>query len=131
MRLTPLICTQCGGQIDRVTMTCQSCQTQFELSGEQTLVIREHLPNEYTIGASLSIDPRNLYFGQMDYLNFAVEELSHKLAEGLAPFMEVEQLSDLSDNSIMLNARLRLLKPSEPTAERYTSKSILFPKQRS
>lgn len=129
MGLTPFICTQCGGQVDRATLTCHNCYTQFYLNEQQVLIATEHLPNERTIGATVCMRPEELMYCGDKIIEYSVKELTHKLAEGLAPFMEIEQDADPMRNLIMLHARCRVLEPHGSTVmSRYDLRPSLAPK---
>lgn len=110
MDLKALVCTQCGGQIDRETLTCKHCGTAYTMDRKNTLIIQEMDPNETMIGASVDLNPLDLKFGGEDYIEYSISELSHQLASQLIPFMEVQTEVDLNRRLLELYGRIRVHK---------------------
>lgn len=138
--LVPLICTQCGAPIDRATLTCEHCGTQFEYNSDNIVVVRERLPHEKTLGARVSIRLEELsYIGEpSDRIGFAIRELSHNLADQLIPFIEFEQAVNPLYNAVDVYGRVRIIEPSsnlidvlEAQRDRLTNNGkMLIPRKR-
>lgn len=110
MDLKALVCTQCGGQIDRETLTCKHCGTAYTMDRKNTLIIQEMDPNETMIGASAVIDPEHLsHFGNV-VIEDSIEQLTYNLASQLVPFMEVQTEVDLDRRLLELYGRIRVHK---------------------
>lgn len=110
MDLKALVCTQCGGQIDRETLTCKHCGTAYTMDRKNTLIIQEMDPNETMIGASAVIDPEHLsHFGNV-VIEDSIEQLTYNLASQLVPFMEVQTEVDLDHRLLELYGRIRVHK---------------------
>lgn len=114
MSLSPYVCTQCGGPVDRKTLTCNHCGTTFYMDEQQVLVVREGRPGEHTINAIVSIEPHELMYDSERRLEYAVEELTHRLARELAPYLEIEQNADPRRGVYLLHAHCRVLEPHGP-----------------
>lgn len=110
MDLKALVCTQCGGLIDKSTLVCQHCGTAYTMERQNTLVIKELNPNEVILGASTIIDPERLsHFGNV-VIEDSIERLTYNLASQLVPFMEVQTDVDLNSRLLELYGRIRVHK---------------------
>lgn len=110
MDLKALVCTQCGGLIDRNTLVCLHCGTAYTIERQNTLVIKELNPNEVILGASAVIDPEHLsHFGNI-VIEDSIEQLTYNLASQLVPFMEVQTEVDLDRRLLELYGRIRVHK---------------------
>ena len=110
MDLKALVCTQCGGLIDKNTLVCQYCGTAYTMERQNTLVIKELNPNEVILGASAVIDPEHLsHFGNI-VIEDSIEQLTYNLASQLVPFMEVQTEVDLNRRLLELYGRIRVHK---------------------
>lgn len=110
MDLKALVCTQCGGLIDRNTLVCSYCGTAYTMERQNTLVIKEINPNEVILGASATIDPEHLsHFGNI-VIEDSIEQLTYNLASQLVPFMEVQTEVDLDRRLLELYGRIRVHK---------------------
>ena len=111
MDLMPYTCTQCGAPIDRMTLKCNHCGTEFYMNEKHFLVVKESVPGEHTIYASAEIDPYDLMHDRERRVRYAVEELTAKLADELAPYIEIEQDADPRRGVYQFYARCRVLEP--------------------
>lgn len=112
-KLQKLQCDQCGGRIDGVTLTCQSCGMQYRLNEDFTLgrIEVSHL-NFITIGGSVAVPAYVL--NSADAKTFSEMTLT-KMAEAMAykilPFMEFQSMFDIRHNEIQTCARVRVAEP--------------------
>lgn len=117
-KLQALVCTECGGHIDRDTMTCRYCGIQYKLDQDmmpimvsrfephmETLKARIFIP-EYMVKAEMGRE------GDMTKLTeYAVKDLSRKLAEAIVPFMEVRNSYEPCEQIHEFSARVRVYRP--------------------
>lgn len=117
-KLQALVCTECGGHIDRDTMTCRYCGIQYKLDQDmmpimvsrfdphmETLKARIFIP-EYVVKAEMGRG------GDMTKLTeYAVKDLSRKLAEAIVPFMEVRNSYEPCEQIHEFSARVRVYRP--------------------
>lgn len=117
-KLQALVCTECGGHIDRDTMTCRYCGIQYKLDQDmmpimvsrfdphmETLKARIFIP-DYMVKAEMGRE------GDMTKLTeYAVKELSRKLAEAIVPFMEVRNSYEPCEQIHEFSARVRVYRP--------------------
>lgn len=117
-KLQALVCTECGGHIDRDTMTCRYCGIQYKLDQDmmpimvsrfdphmETLKARIFIP-DYMVKAEMGRE------GDMTKLTeYAVKDLSRKLAEAIVPFMEVRNSYEPCEQIHEFSARVRVYRP--------------------
>ena len=91
--MKPLICKQCGGQIDPTTYICRSCGTAYERPQAPVHMIKavHEDPRFATISASVQIADDLLCFrgDPTEVAKMAIEDLTHQLAEAIVPFVEM------------------------------------------
>jgi len=104
--LTALICDCCGGQIDRETLTCRSCGTQYRQKSNGLLeIIQTDRPIRFIDEAviiprfALETDPEKA-------MEYSVHKLAEKLAERILPLAEWVQEYSPKDQSYYLNMRI-------------------------
>lgn len=115
-KLQALVCTECGGHIDRDTMTCRYCGIQYKLDQDMMpIMVSRFDPHMETLKASIFI-PEYAFKaetgGDMTKLTeYAVKELSYKLAEAIVPFMEVRTNYEPREQMQEFSARVRVYRP--------------------
>ena len=111
--LEPLICPQCGGQIDRATMTCKHCETQFKRQEEVIRIITER-PGEHTLSASAAIPNHLIYtLGAEKASELALTEIAKKMAKCIMPFISVKTSAEdiWMEDTTLIRGRLRVCDP--------------------
>ena len=91
------ICDCCGGKINPQTMECEYCGTQFREDFLNDTVIRiETFKNPVeTLKAAVVLPEEHVKaIGTEHASEFITKELSHKLSEGLAHYMVLENRFD-------------------------------------
>ena len=110
--LKALKCTECGGHIDRATMTCRFCGVQYKLDEwSRPVVIRQLNPEMVTLMSRMDIDDRILLADDDGYTKFAIDQLSVNLAKKIADLMEVSIEENPMNCSHTVYGRIRVLKP--------------------
>lgn len=90
VKLQPLICQQCGGAIDRNTMKCPYCETQYERKGdgvELRYVVEK--PGIHTIRAMVKVDDMILNHSPERATKFVMDRMRHQIADGLLNYMKM------------------------------------------
>jgi len=112
MELKPLICDKCGGQIDRVTLTCKMCGTQYVLDENMKPVRLEVSECRLvTIGSCVAIPKYSLADHPEECTEYTLRELASKMAEKILPLMELQSMYDPKYNEYVTYARLRVAEP--------------------
>lgn len=112
MELKPLTCDKCGGQIDRVTLTCKMCGTQYVLDENMRPVRLEVSECRLvTIGSSIAVPSYSLSAHPEECSELVLKELASKMAEKLLPLMEFQSTYDMQYNQYVTYARLRVAEP--------------------
>lgn len=90
-KLQALVCTECGGHIDRETMTCRFCGIQYKLDQDMMpIVVSRFDPNMVTVGASITVPYEMVRgLGCKDASEYAMKDLTKRIAEALVPYLEV------------------------------------------
>lgn len=117
-KLQALVCTECGGHIDRETMTCRYCGIQYKLDQDMMpIVVSRFDPHMETLKARIII-PDYVVKSEMNrgadmtkLTEYAVKELSRKLAEAIVPFMEVRTDYEPRNNNYEFSTRIRVYRP--------------------
>lgn len=111
--LRKLQCDNCGGVIDGVTLTCQSCGMQYMLNEDMTLgrVITSNLQWS-TIGCMVSVPSYVLFdISKERAAEVTLKEMAESLAAKLLPFMEFQSAFDPVTNSMVTCSRIRVAEP--------------------
>ena len=125
-KLQKLQCDNCGGKIDGMTLTCQSCGMQYMLNEDMTLgrVVTSNLQWS-SIGCCVSVPGYVLFdIGKERAAEMTLKEMAQSLATRLLPFMEFQSSFDLAHNSVVTYGRVRV---AEPIVSRYGHVAIKMP----
>ena len=108
-----LKCPNCGGNVDRERMICPYCGTQFKRDYESNVLrIETYNPKVETLTGKIILDERFVdTVGLEEASNVAVRELAKKLADAIAPFMEIQTQNDYQHLGVAVYARARILRP--------------------
>lgn len=117
-KLQALVCTECGGHIDRDTMTCRYCGIQYKLDQDMMpIMVSRFDPHMETLKARIFI-PDYVVKAEMGrgadmtkLTEYAVKDLSRKLAEAIVPFMEVRTNYEPCEQIHEFSARVRVYRP--------------------
>ena len=108
-----LKCPNCGGNVDRERMICPYCGTQFKRENDQSILrIETYNPRMEVLGGTVMLDDRFVdMVGIEDASQMVINELAKKVADSIAPFMEVQTTPDFERCGVMVSARVRILRP--------------------
>lgn len=115
MELKALICSCCGGQIDRESLTCKMCGTAFVLDKNDAPVeIELTRANVHTLACAQYIPREMLNKNEREeYERFVLRKMADELARKLIPYIERESVYDPKTDTINTYGRLRVIKPNE------------------
>lgn len=109
-----LKCPNCGGNIDRERMICPYCGTQFkrEEYEQNILRIEAYNPQVEIFKGKIILDRRYVAaVGVEEASKMAVHEIARKVADSIAPFMELNTEFDARRLETVVSARVRILRP--------------------
>lgn len=110
--LKPLICTGCGGHIDRQTLTCKSCGTAYRLD-DNFMPVRIELKRGDVVTLCNEVHiPREYVIGNKDVaMEMTLKEMAKNMAEKILPLIEYETEYDMRRNMYVTHGRLRVVDP--------------------
>lgn len=112
--LQKLQCDNCGGRIDRASLTCTSCGMQYERDHNEPTILRlitEERRTEVLSGTVLI--PDEIMIGDTEKaIEYAVRQMAGQMAERLIPFIEFEWERDWPTRQTGIYGRLRVARPS-------------------
>lgn len=124
--LRKLQCDNCGGVIDGISLTCQSCGMQYMLNEDMTLgrVITSNL-QWASIGCMVTIPSYVLFdMGKERAAEMTLQQISETLSRKLLPFMELQSAFDPMHNELATFGRIRV---AEPIVNRYGRVQMTMP----
>lgn len=111
--LKPLICQSCGGHIDRKTMKCPYCDTQYEKKFDGTPVtFTVERPGVHHIRAMVRLDDEAVRRNPEGATKFAMDKLRNGIADGLLEYMRIDTCQDYSQFCRIIRADVRVLDPT-------------------
>lgn len=111
--IKPLICPQCGGHINRATLKCEYCETEFRVDEKiHHLVIERH--GVHVLQSQITLADEYVHFlGAQEASEIALRQLSSQMAEAIMPVIEVQTWNDPCINSTVVKGRLRVIDPHD------------------
>lgn len=116
MTIKPLTCTNCAGKINRATMTCEYCGTQFESlnANNEVVMVVEHQSSPVRILRAQTTIPIELMRGMSkDFYvaDMAMDDIRKQLAKALEDCMTIEMTYDIKTMKQIITAKVRVLEP--------------------
>ena len=111
--LKPLVCEQCGGTIERSTMKCQYCGTQYERRYEGTPIsFVVERPGVHRIRAECRIaDDLKCRYPDLA-TKYTMDKLRQGLADGLLEYMKLTTNYDPMTMCQIIRGEVRVVDPS-------------------
>lgn len=112
--LIELTCKNCGGSLDPVTLKCEYCGTRYAKKEERgvTHYIQTCPAKVQTVAAQVCVSEIMLHRAPADEVSeFTMRELTHYLAEALAPYMKIETTKDLCNMTQIIRGSVRVVEP--------------------
>lgn len=106
------ICQCCGGTINRTTMKCEYCGTEYEKTDDQVRLRVETFQNPVeTLACRASITDGMMAIDLEAASKLAMQSMCRQLAECLIPFMDVHVEHDPCTRIHHLEGRLKVVRP--------------------
>lgn len=115
IEIKPLVCEQCGGQIDRKTMKCPYCDTQYERKNNGVTVnYVVDRPGVHTLRAEVRVDEHMMLRYPEDATAYAMDRLRQEIADGLLAYMKISTSKDFSifNNCEIIRGEVRVIDPT-------------------
>lgn len=107
--LKPYICTQCGGQVDRLTLTCEMCGTKFK---EDDGAIRFECvrPGVHVLGMRRELDDEAVrMLPPKEVAELVMQDICRELAQCIAPYVDVKYMDNPVRCTKDVYAKVRVL----------------------
>lgn len=104
-----LNCPNCGAPINRATMRCEYCGTQFKIDDYKLVYVND--PNIAVLNAEVRV-----HMDVVDHVNedrlkdFVLDEMTHKMAKALLDEIEVSVRPDYGLSEVIVTGRVRVVK---------------------
>lgn len=109
----PLVCQNCGGRIDRSTMKCPYCDTQYERKYEGlpvNFVVEK--PGVHRIAAMVRIPDKVSLRDPERATQYAMERLRQGIADGLLAYMKIRTELDPMSFCQIIRGEVRVVEPT-------------------
>jgi RNA polymerase subunit RPABC4/transcription elongation factor Spt4 len=87
LELKQLVCQNCGGKIDRATMKCPYCDTQYESKNEMVQIVLDR-PGTYKIRCHAKIDRALMAKAPEMARDHVLRQMRSQIADELLGFMK-------------------------------------------
>lgn len=112
VELKPLSCKNCGGQIDRATMKCPYCDTQYERTcNDVQIKFAVERPGVHVIRAAVKIDEMALHYPK-EASDFVMGKLRESIADGLMEYMKICTTRDERSFCQIIRGEVRVVDPT-------------------
>ena len=113
--IKPLVCENCGGHIDRATMKCPYCDTQYarENNGVTVNYVVSR-PGVHTLRADIRVDQYMMLHNPEGATEYALDRLRTEIADGLLAYMKITTSKDYSfnDRCEIIRGEVRVIDPA-------------------
>ena len=112
MNIHALICNNCGGQVDRDTLTCKSCGTQFEYDNIKRILIEKSRPYINIEGKVVIPSMAVHHMDKSQLIEMSLNELATTLVPKIMPLLEYIEEFDPRSEEFIMRGRLRVMNPT-------------------
>lgn len=113
-KLKSLVCVCCGGRINRATMKCEYCGTEYERKNDVPIIRVESFQNpvrEYRACILVDDDAINNY-GEA-YMKHAIQKLCEEMLPAVMSGMKIRTERDFKTKQTRVDGSLRIVIPKE------------------
>ena len=110
------ICQCCGGKINRETMTCEYCGTQYKKENNHVLRIEQYTAPVREFAARTAI-PTGISKDPKEIMEIAIRHNASELSKIIAPYCEYSVEYDPQMMTHNVRSRIRLIKPINSITE--------------
>ena len=111
--LKPLICQNCGGAINRQTMKCPYCDTQYEKKNNGiTLNYVVEKPGTHRLRAEVRVAKEMREHNPERLTAYVLEKMRHEIADGLLAYMRITTSDDPANFCQIIRGEVKVIEPS-------------------
>ena len=112
------ICPCCGGRINRASMTCEYCGTEFKEERDALIRVETFSNPVVTLGARLLVDRGLLYAADPETVaEHSMNELAYRFSKEIKKYMDVEFCIDPYSGQPRLDAKIKVVNPVHKPTE--------------
>lgn len=111
--LIPLICERCGGKIDRRTMRCEYCDTEYVHKKDSVTVnyVVER-PDVHKLRAEVSIPDEMALCNPEGATEFVLARMREQIADGLLAYMKIQTAENPFMCCKVIRGEVRVINPT-------------------
>lgn len=102
------ICQCCGGKIDRASMTCEYCGTQYKEENNNVFRVEHVELPVREFATRVNIVDHGIY-NQNEIVEMAIHKIAADLARNIAPYCELSMERDPATMSTNIYGRIRFI----------------------
>lgn len=111
--LKPLVCKNCGGLIDRKTMQCPYCGTQYKHEYEETVIrFVPERPGVHRLGACVELPDELSVKDPEAATKYAMNRLRQGIADGLLEYLKLETEYNPYKRTQIIRGEVRVIDPT-------------------
>ena len=112
-----IVCECCGGKINPSNLTCEYCGTRYQIRNEfgtnTVHIIRNSHPSVIPLRTKMEFDSSHMSHIPPEQLaEISMQDITHRLAEALAPYVEIETYRDLYTYRQIVQGTIRVVEPN-------------------
>lgn len=111
MELVALTCKNCGANVNRSTMRCDYCGTEYESPNERIEIVVDR-PGVHTIRCQAKIDMGHMRYNPESAKEYVLSDMRKQLADGLLAFMKMTTCDDPISFCQIIRGEVRVVDPS-------------------
>lgn len=115
IEMKPLVCQNCGAAINRRTMRCDYCGTQYERQREQSTVqFLVERPGTHRICATVRLADEMARHNPEAATRYALDGLRREVADGLLAYMKISTTKDFDplNQCQIIRGEVRVIDPT-------------------
>ena len=106
----PLVCENCGGPIERRTMRCPYCGTQYT-SWDGAMKIEVHEVGVHTLRCQVQVARVYTHNDPERAAQYALGRMREQIADGLLAYMKMSTTDDPRQNCQIIRGEVRVIIP--------------------
>ena len=112
MKLESLVCTTCGGMVDRESLTCKMCGVQYRRDARTGMLVERSIPY-INLNCEVVMPDYIVESDPARAMEMTLHQVAEQLATRILPLMEWRQSYDLKDKSYRTMGRIKVGKKAE------------------
>lgn len=111
-KLTALICTCCGGQIDRGLLICRNCGTQFKYDSNNRLITVEQFNRKIIyINGAVMVPAFYVNEDPEAAMRLTLDEIAREMAKKILPLIEFQTRFNPHEQTFITSAKIGVAEP--------------------